>query len=305
MKTLQSSFFVLIMILAALKCVSQGQSGGPEAVQGDLDSLTLEARVGKELAARVNAHMLQVTDPIVIEYVQHLADKLSSSCEPEHAIPVRIVGRRTVDAIALPGFLYIHENLIIGADGEAELAGLLAHEIAHICTHQFIRNTSRDATEQLVKPTLTSWPCMSPCVPDFVAPPLTTRFPPEMEMEADNVAIKMLEKNGYDASALRSILLRLARRYKQMPESFDSDFASHLPTAVRLRNMRRQLAAERKDSAYILDTSEFAMIKDRLLAIQKRRTRQIHIEALPSASRGVSADFLPIKSKGSAERCLC
>jgi predicted Zn-dependent protease len=187
---------------------------------------------------------------------------------------IRIIESDEVNAFALPGgFFFLNSGLILAADSEAELAGVMAHEIAHV--------TARHATEQQSKGqllNLASIPLifvgLPPGVPQAinVAIPLTfLKFSRGMEEEADYLGLQYLYKAGYDPSAMVSFFEKLQAREKAKPGSVSTLFSTHPATADRIQKVSEAITSILPPAeSYIQTTSEFDRMKARLSQVDNR-----------------------------------
>ena len=242
--------------------------------QPPLDPVPTELQIGQEYAAQLRAAMLMARDAAAREYVNGIARRLAPSCGPGFSFDVQIIDSEMPDAVPLPaGFLFLSSGLILATDDEAELAAIVAHEVAHICAHHFIRG----ATPELLKITRLR-PIMingSPhllidCCGEF--PPLdVTSFRPEFEAEADALALQYLIAAGYDPVALRAVFEKLMAREKQKPSSVAKRVIAHFPTAERTAAIQAKISQMPSAEEYTVTTSQFEATRSRLLLLTAAR----------------------------------
>jgi predicted Zn-dependent protease len=173
------------------------------------------------------------------------------------------------------GFLYVNRGLIEAAGNEAELAGVIAHEAAHIA--------ARHGVEQASKGNLISWASL-PLIflggwggfiinqAAGIALPLTFfKFSRGAEKEADRLAAQYLWKAGYDPHALITFFEKLRAKEKKEPGALEKVFRSHPMTEDRIKEAQKLLARFPEKSEYQIDSSGFIAVKDRLGTVGRQR----------------------------------
>src|ERR1017187_9694342 len=110
------------------------QIGNRDVGKGvNLYSLEKEMALGKQLAQEVEREAKLVDDPIPAEFINRLAQNLARNSDIKVPVTAKMIDSDQVNAFALPGgFLFVNTGLVMKAETEAELAGAMAHEIAHI-----------------------------------------------------------------------------------------------------------------------------------------------------------------------------
>src|SRR6185437_4764601 len=107
--------------------------GNRKVAGWDWYSIESEIRMGKEYATQIEASLKLVTDPTVNEYINRVGQNLVRNSDAKVPFTIKVVDSDVINAMALPGgFFYVNSGLILAADNEAELAGVMAHEIAHV-----------------------------------------------------------------------------------------------------------------------------------------------------------------------------
>jgi beta-barrel assembly-enhancing protease len=244
---------------------------------GDWYSLDTEIRMGKEYAMQVEASSKLVSDPVITEYVNRIGQNLVRNSDAQVPFTIKVVDSDEVNAFALPGgFFYVNSGLILAADEEAELAGVMAHEIAHVA--------ARHATRQMTR---AQWANIGTIPLIFVgggigyairsvaglALPMTfLSFSRGFESEADYLGLQYMYKSGYDPNAFVQFFEKLQAREKKKPGTLAKAFSTHPPTPDRISHSQdeimRILPARPQ---YIVTTSEFDDVKARLAAVENRR----------------------------------
>jgi beta-barrel assembly-enhancing protease len=244
---------------------------------GDWYSLDTEVRMGKEYAQQVEASSKLVQDPVVTEYVNRIGQNLVRNSDAQVPFTIKVVDSDEVNAFALPGgFFYVNSGLILAADEEAELAGVMAHEIAHVA--------ARHATRQMTR---AQWANIGTIPLIFVgggigyairsvaglALPMTfLSFSRGFESEADYLGLQYMYKAGYDPNAFVQFFEKLQAREKKKPGTLAKAFSTHPPTPDRITHSQDEIARILPArQQYIVTTSEFDDVKSRLAAIENRR----------------------------------
>ena len=244
---------------------------------GDWYSLDTEIRMGKEYAQQVEASSKLIQDPVITEYVNRIGQNLVRNSDAQVPFTIKVVDSDEVNAFALPGgFFYVNSGLILAADEEAELAGVMAHEIAHVA--------ARHATRQMTR---AQWANIGTIPLIFVgggigyairsvaglALPMTfLSFSRGFESEADYLGLQYMYKSGYDPNAFVQFFEKLQAREKKKPGTLAKAFSTHPPTPDRIAHSQDEIARILPARPqYIITTSEFDDVKSRLAAVENRR----------------------------------
>ena len=235
-------------------------------------SLEHEIALGKQLAQQVERSSKLIDDPVVTEYVNRVGQNLVRNSDAQVPFTIKVIDSDEVNAFALPGgFFYVNSGLILRAQEESELAGVMAHEISHV--------TARHGTKQATKADLIQIGAMAAMI--FVpygwagygiyegmqlAIPLTfLKFSRDAEREADFLGIEYMYKAGYDPNSYVTFFERIQADEKRRPGTVSKVFATHPPTPDRIAEAQKEIARilpERDE--YIVTTSEFDSVKARL-----------------------------------------
>lgn len=244
---------------------------------GNWYSIESDIKMGKQYSQMVDSSSKFVTDPVVTEYVNRLGQNLVRNSDAQVPFSFKIIDSDVVNAMSLPGgFVYVDSATILAADGEAELAGVMAHEIAHVC--------ARHATRQLTRSQYANFATI-PLI--FVgggigyaayeaaglALPLTfLSFQRSFEAEADYLGLQYMYKAGYDPQSFVSFFEKLQAMEKQKPGTLSKAFASHPQTPDRIAKSQEEIEhilPARLE--YTVTTSEFDDVKSRLASLENRR----------------------------------
>lgn len=241
----------------------------------DFYSMQKEIALGKMLASRVDATSRIIKDPVINEYVNRLVQNLARNSDVHVPISVQVVDSPQINAMALPGgFMFVNSGLILAADDEAELAGVLSHELAHVAA----RNGTRNATKAEIM-NYATLPLIFVAGPvgflgrslAGLAVPMTfLKFDRGAEKEADYLGIQYMYETGYDPQGMVSMFEKLDALKKKQPGLIARAFETHPATPDRIRAAEHEIATllpPRKE--YVEDTSDFEQVKARLAMLEK------------------------------------
>jgi hypothetical protein len=244
---------------------------------GNWYSLEREIAMGKEYAQMIEASVKLVNDPTVNEYVNRVGQNLVRNSDAKVPFTIKVVDDDTINAFALPGgFFYVNSGLILAADEEAELAGVMAHEIAHVAARHATRQVTRSQWANFA-----SLPLIfvgggvgyaARAVTSLALPATFMKFSRGFETEADYLGLQYMYKTGYDPQAFISFFEKVQAQEKKKPGSMAKVFSSHPQTPDRIDHSQKEIATILPPrEQYIVSTSEFDEVKTRLAAIENRR----------------------------------
>jgi len=235
-------------------------------------SIEKEIALGKAMAQEVERSSKMIDDPVVTEYVNRVGQNLVRNSDAQVPFTIKVIDSDEVNAFALPGgFFYVNSGLILRAQEEDELAGVMAHEISHV--------TLRHGTKQATKAEMIQLGAMAAMI--FIpygwagygiyegmnlAIPLTfLKFSRDAEREADFFGIEYMYKAGYDPNAYVTFFERIQADERRRPGSIPKVFSTHPPTPERIELAQKEIARILPDKdEYIVTTSEFDSVKARL-----------------------------------------
>jgi len=243
----------------------------------NLYSIEKEIALGRQLAAEVEQQAKIVDDPVIAEYINRVGQNLARHSDSKLVFTFKVIDSPQINAFALPGgFCFVNTGLILAADTEAEMAGVLAHEIAHVAARHGTRQASRGQIASLATIPLAialgGWAGYGVQQgAGFVIPVAFLRFSRGFEREADYLGLQYMYAAGYDPTAFVDFFEKLAVLQKTKPGLMSSIFSSHPMTDDRIqasqKEMQRILPSKPE---YVVNTSEFLKVKARVKALVNR-----------------------------------
>jgi beta-barrel assembly-enhancing protease len=244
---------------------------------GNWYSTETEIRMGKSYAMQLEKSVKFVNDPVVNEYVNRIAQNLVKNSDAKVPFTIKVIDSDEVNAMALPGgFMYVNSGLILTADDEAEMAGVIAHEIAHVAAHHAVREQTRMNYAQLGTIPLIfigGWTGYGIYEAAQIGIPLTfLQFSRGFESQADFLGVQYMYRAGYDPQAFVTIFEKLENLEKTKPHLIAKAFSSHPQTPDRIEATQKEIATLLPPRAeYVVTTSEFDDVKARLARIENKR----------------------------------
>ena len=255
--------------------------GDRKVAHRSLTSVEKEIAVGKQYANEIDQSARQIKDPLVAEYVNRLAQNLGRNSDLTIPLTVKVLDDPSLNAFALPGgFLYVNSGLILAADEESQVAGVVSHEIAHVAARHWASQQTKSMLMQLAMIPLIFTPMSYPVYMGAMQgmqigiPLAFLKFSRSAEAEADLLGLQYMYKAGYDPTAYVTFFSKIIEKERSSPGSMSAIFASHPPTPERI------LAAEEniktilpQRDQYLVSTSEFEDVKARLQTIMTARKK--------------------------------
>lgn len=265
-------------------------------------SVDREVALGRQMSAQVDRESRLINDPIVSEYINRVAQNIVLHSDSKIPFTIKVIDSNDVNAFALPGgYLYVNRGLLEAAENEAEVAGVMAHEIAHVA--------ARHGIEQASKGELVNWASI-PLIflgglPGYVLQqsygllvPLTfLKFSRGAEKEADRLGAQYMWAAGYDPNALITFFEKLQAQEKRRPGTLAKVFSTHPLTGDRIKEVRELIVRFPEKNEYQISTSEFGNVKSRLLAasaasrpVNNGDDRRPTLKRRPQSDSDASAD---------------
>lgn len=265
------------MLLFCAVTLAQDKKRDPEQIGNrnvgkgvNFYSIEKEIALGKQLAEEVRRQSKIVDDPILTEYINRLGQNLVRNSDATIPFTFQVVESDQLNAFALPGgFVFVHTGLIEATETEAELAGAMAHEIAHV--------TARHITRQATRGKIADYATIPMIVlsggagiaarqaAQLLIPMTFLQFSRAFETEADMLGLQYAYKAGYDPTAAIDLFERMLSLQKRDPGIIPRAFSTHPMVADRIRKTQRNIAEMLTDRPeFVVNTSEFNEVRERL-----------------------------------------
>jgi len=236
-----------------------------------------EVRMGREAAAEVDRQAKFVDDPLITEYVNRVGQNIVLHSDAKVPFTIKVIDSDEVNAFALPGgFFYVNKGLILAADNEAELAGVMAHEIAHVA--------ARHAVENQTKASLLEYAALGGSIflggiPGMIYQNtagigllgIFMKFSRGAEEEADKLGVQYMYAAGYDPGAMATMFEKLEAKNKKKPGFIARAFSTHPAPPDRRASALALAARFPEHEEYVISSSEFQRVKNRLLRLSNAR----------------------------------
>ena len=309
----------LFAILGTLSCVFVGApqknpKDDPEKI-GDRKvgegvnfySLEKEIALGRQLAQEVERQAKVVDDSLISEYVSRVGQNLVRNSDAKVPFTIKVLDSEEVNAFALPGgFFFVNSGLILKADSEAELAGVMAHEIAHVAARHGTRQATRAQIAQIGMLAASidipyGWTGYAIRQGAGLAIPIGfLTFSRAQEREADHLGLQYMYKAGYDPIAFVDFFEKIQSLEKKKPGSIAKVFATHPMTDDRITAAQEEIQKDLTPKAeYVVNTSEFLDIKARWSMLHNRRKLNTNSDpSRPNLRRAPGSGTGPVDANG-------
>jgi predicted Zn-dependent protease len=290
MRPSRAAMFLVAMLLSPIlllagadkdKKKDVGAIGERRVARRSIISQEKEIAIGKQYASEIDRSAKMVTDPVVNEFVNRLAQNVARNSDLTIPLTVKVIDSPELNAFALPGgFLYVNSGLVMAADEEAQVAGVVAHEIAHVAARHWASQMTRATLLQYAMIPLIFIPMSYPVYYGVMeaymngVPLAFLKFNRGAEAEADLLGLQYMYKAGYDPSAYVTFFSKVIEQDRRSPGSVPTIFASHPPTPERILRSEEEIKAILpKRAQYLVSTSEFDDVKARLQSIMSLKKK--------------------------------
>ncbi len=266
------------LVLASDPKKDPDQIGNRDVGKGvNFYSIEKEIALGKGLAQEVERQAKIINDPVIAEYVNRIGQNLVRNSDAKVPFTIKVIDSEDVNAFALPGgFFFVNSGLILKADNEAELAGVMSHEIAHVAARHGTRQATRGEIAQMGMIPLIfmgGWTGYGIYQAANVLVPVGfLKFSRGFESEADMLGLEYMYKSGYDPTAFVDFFEKIETLEKRKPGTMAKVFSTHPMTDDRIKaaqkNIQELLVSKPE---YVVTTSEFDDVKGRLMAMHNKR----------------------------------
>lgn len=243
---------------------------------GNWYSIEGQIQMGKAYSQQVEQSSKIIKDPVITEYINRIGQNLVRNSDSQVPFTIKVLDSDSVNAFALPGgFFYVNSGLILAADNEAELAGVMAHEIAHVAACHVARQNTRGQLMNLASiPLIFVGGGIGYAAQNLagLALPMTfLKFSRGFEAQADYLGVEYMYKSGYDPQAFTAFFEKVQAMEKKKPGTLAKAFDTHPQTPDRLAKSQQEInTLLPAEPQYKLDTSEFQDVKARLAQLENR-----------------------------------
>ena len=234
-----------------------------------------EVAIGTQYATEIDRTAKLVTDPVVTEYINRVAQNVARNSDLQVPLTVKVIDDPAINAFALPGgFLYVNSGLVLAADEEDQIAGVMAHEIAHVAARHWAAQMTKQTILSYATIPLMLTPMSYPvymglsAAMNYGVPMAFLKFSRADEAEADYLGIQYMYKAGYDPNSYVAFFGKILQDERRQPGSVPSVFMDHPPTPDRIVSSVQEIKEILpKREEYLVTTSEFNDVKARLQTV--------------------------------------
>ena len=270
---------------------------------GNWYSINTEIGWGNQIAQQVLKSSKIIHDPVIDEYVNRIGQNVVKNSDAKVPFTIKVIDTDEINAFALPGgYFFVNSGLILAAANEAQLAGVMAHEIAHVAAHHQAREMTRMHYADMGMVPLVMMTGYSVAgygiyeASSFAVPLTFLQYQRDFEEQADWLGVQYMYRAGYDPQQLIAFFQKIEALQKTKPRLISKTFSSHPQTPGRVERTEREIATILPPRPeYVVDTSEFHAIQARLTRMENRRPLQNGEHPSEPSLRRVGATVQPQK----------
>lgn len=289
MKFTRVSALGLVLILVGFAGFVRGddkkndmdQIGNRRVAHRAMISQEKEIGIGKQYSSEIDKTAKLITDPVINEYVNRVAQNVARNSDLTIPLTVKVIDAPGINAFALPGgFLYVNSGLLQTADEESQVAGVIAHEIAHVAARHWASQMTKQTIAQYAMLPLLFVPMGYGVYYGVMeaymngVPLMFLKFSRNDEAEADYLGLQYMVKAGYDPYTYVTIFSKVLDEERRSPGSVPKIFLDHPPTPDRMLLLDQEMKAFPKRDQYLVSTSEFDDVKARLNMVISNRKKE-------------------------------
>ncbi|PYV04411.1 MAG: peptidase M48 [Acidobacteria bacterium] len=263
--------FVGLPLQAADSKSDVSEIGNRKVAHKSIISQEREIAAGRQYAAEIDRSTKFITDPVINEYVNRVAQNVARNSDLKVPLTVKVIDGPEINAFALPGgFLYVYSGLLKAASEEDQFAGVMAHEIAHVAARHWASQMTKARILDIATIPLIFVPMTYPVyigvsqALNIGVPVAFLKFSRDDEAEADYLGLQYMYKAGYDPNAYVAFFGKVLEEERRQPGSVPKIFQDHPPTPDRILKAEEEIKQLPKRDEYLVSTSEFDDVKGRL-----------------------------------------
>ena len=264
-------------------------------------SLEKEIALGKQLAQEIERQARIIDDPIIAEYINRVGQNLVRNSDAKVPFTIKVLDTEEPNALSLPGgFFFVNAGLVALADSESEMAGAMAHEIAHIAARHGTRQATRGQIINIGTIPLIFWGGWTGYgvrqAAGLAIPLGFLQFSRSFEREADSLGLQYLYKTGYDPNTFVEFFEKLEKLEKKKPGTLGKLFRTHPMTEDRVAEAQKEIQTVLPPKPeYVVNTSEFLNVKARLLAMHARKKVDDKDANRPKLRKSTTGGTIPVE----------
>ena len=289
MRQIRFANLLILALVVSLGQVALGadkkdvdEIGNRKVAHKSIISQEKEIGMGKQYSTEIDRSAKIISDPVINEYVNRVAQNVARNSDLTIPLTVKVIDSPEINAFALPGgFLYVNTGLLLAAEEEDQVAGVMAHEIAHVAARHWASQMTKMTLLQYATLPLLFTPMSYPVYMgvsqafNFGIPLTFLKFNRSAEAEADYLGIQYMYKAGYDPNSYVAFFGKVMDEERRSPGSVPKIFQDHPPTPDRIIKSTEEIKEILpKREQYLVSTSEFNDVKSRMQTVISTRRRE-------------------------------